>query len=109
MKDYFRLRLNLRPVNDSGLPFRLCYKMVRGIEHELPTMTLHFGDGASYHIRQSGLFVNFTREHRFCLAVMPGGRVSVLGAKQQFNTWMRFDTVHNLLAFAAHDCLRDIA
>nr|CAD1833338.1 unnamed protein product [Ananas comosus var. bracteatus] len=109
MKDYFRLRLNLRPVNDSSLPFRLCYKMMQGIEQELPTMTLQFRDGANYHIRQSGLFANFAGKRIFCFAMMPSNNISILGAKQQFNTWIRFDTIHNKLAFAPHDCRRDAA
>ncbi|XP_020107854.1 aspartic proteinase CDR1-like [Ananas comosus] len=109
MKDYFRRRLNLHPVNDSSLPFRLCYKIVEGIERRLPTMALHFRDGADYHIRQSSLFTNLAERQTLCFSMLPGNDISILGAKQQFNTWMRFDTIHNKLAFAPHDCVRDAA
>nr|CAD1833371.1 unnamed protein product [Ananas comosus var. bracteatus] len=109
MKDYFRRRLNLHPVNDSSLPFRLCYKIVEGIERRLPTMALHFRDGADYHIRQSSLFTNLAERQTLCFSLLPGNNISILGAKQQFNTWMRFDTIHNKLAFAPHDCVRDAA
>ncbi|XP_020107851.1 aspartic proteinase nepenthesin-2-like [Ananas comosus] len=82
MKDYFRLRLNLLPVNDSSLRLRLCYKMVQGIQHQLPTMTLHFRNGANYDLRRSALFMNYAEKRTFCLAMMPSERISILRAKQ---------------------------
>ncbi|XP_020107850.1 aspartic proteinase CDR1-like [Ananas comosus] len=106
VKDYFRHH-NLEPVKNESSPFSVCYKTVEGVDRYMPSMTLHLEGGAQYNIRWQYLFVANQERDIFCLALLSSNRHSVLGARQQLNTWMRYDTVHNVLSFAPHDCSHD--
>ncbi|XBI13079.1 hypothetical protein VPH35_139861 [Triticum aestivum] len=79
------------PVHLQG--HHLCVRKLSGHRDVLPSMTLHFDNGAGLHVMPEHVFLEIVHAniHYMCLAVFPSSELTVIGARQQINHRFIFD------------------
>ncbi|KAL5736012.1 hypothetical protein ACOSP7_030482 [Xanthoceras sorbifolium] len=86
--------------------FRSCYDYQPGF-NEFPTLTYHF-DGADYVIdgRHVNVFIN--PGSYFCVGILPGSAMSILGVNRMQNMRLIYDGNIGALQFYPEHCIYDI-
>ncbi|KAK9281836.1 hypothetical protein L1049_004742 [Liquidambar formosana] len=105
--EIFKGSTNIRRI--AGLAgFNLCYVRLRrqGFRN-LPGIIIHF-ENADFDVRPEAAFVlgeiPSSRQEYFCLAMNPSNSFSILGAYQQTNQRIIYDTRGKALYFGPEDC-----
>ncbi|KAK1583811.1 hypothetical protein Q3G72_027199 [Acer saccharum] len=101
---YDSLRLE-RTVHSSGLEgnFEYCYKDRPDFQQH-PTITYHF-EGADYTVDSKFTIIHF--DGYFCVSILPGNGVSILGAYHQQNMRIIHDGNINSIQFYPENCADD--
>ncbi|PSS06440.1 Aspartic proteinase [Actinidia chinensis var. chinensis] len=115
LEKHFSRHKNLSRYLMNPLGLGLCYKREKpdGFKN-LPNITIHFkGNKADLVLSPEGSFEvvekqNFSRKREyFCLAMVPGDEKSSIGAHQQTNHRIVYDTRGKQLLFYPENCLRN--
>ncbi|GJM96027.1 hypothetical protein PR202_ga12831 [Eleusine coracana subsp. coracana] len=101
--DAFIAQTRLPVQNATTTP--LCFTLSAGTKSDVPKLILHF-DGATldlprdnymFELQDAGVRVT-------CLAVNPGGNLTIIGNYQQQNLHVLYDLANNMLSFAPAQC-----
>ena len=105
MQHYDSFGLQKRNPLTTGPRYQLCYYDKPGF-HQHPTMTFHFQE-ADYAVEGRFMYINFDKEGFFCITILPGNGVSILGAHHQQNMRIIYDCNVNELQFYPINCIDD--
>ncbi|KAH6793453.1 hypothetical protein C2S52_003930 [Perilla frutescens var. hirtella] len=113
LEDHFSNHNNLKKVTAVSLGLDLCYERLKpeGFKN-LPEITFHFEGGkGDMIIRPEGGFEVFKKsikffkfQEYFCLAMLPSRVKTIIGAHQQTNQRIVYDTLERKLMFRHQDC-----
>ncbi|KAB2049115.1 hypothetical protein ES319_A13G155300v1 [Gossypium barbadense] len=95
----------LKQTGASPEGFELCYERPPNFD-EFATLTFHF-DESVYTV--NGQYMHVIAPNFFCVGILKGSSVSVLGAWQQQNKRIIYDGGRGVLEFADENCMNDIA
>ncbi|KAL5737701.1 hypothetical protein ACOSP7_030462 [Xanthoceras sorbifolium] len=91
-KHYDSFRLQKRALPLKGPSYQLCYSDKPGFNQH-PTMTF--------------MSIHSDKEGAFCVAILPGNRISILGANHQQNMRVIYDGNFQELHFYTENCIDD--
>ncbi|KAK0601854.1 hypothetical protein LWI29_028086 [Acer saccharum] len=105
MQHYDSFGLQKRNPPTTGPRYQLCYYDKPGF-HQHPTMTFHFQE-ADYLVEGRFMYIHFDEGGFFCITILPGNGVSILGAHHQQNMRIIYDCNVNELQFYPINCIHD--
>lgn len=105
-QQHYEVTFKLKRVGKVPQGFALCYQYTQDFK-QFTSMTYHFED-ADYIVDPK--YVNFYDEQGgyFCVALLPGGGKSILGAWHQQNMRVTYNGNINSLQFSVETCANDI-
>ncbi|XP_074310434.1 aspartic proteinase nepenthesin-2-like [Silene latifolia] len=92
---------------DSRSPM-LCYKE-SDVKVKFPKVTFHFANNADFVVEPELYMADYMKENSRvnCLMIRPSDKFTILGAYQQVNHRIVYDTVNSELHFASANCFSD--
>ncbi|KAL5735992.1 hypothetical protein ACOSQ2_030780 [Xanthoceras sorbifolium] len=102
---YDSFGLQRRDPPSTGPSYKLCYNDKQGFNQH-PTMTFNFQD-ADYVVEGRFMNIHFDEGGFFCVTILPGNGVSILGAHHQQNMRIIYDCNLYQLQFYPENCVND--
>lgn len=93
-----------KPVKDTKVDFRLCYKKVKGRDLKVPNVIFHF-TGADVDLPPKATFLE-VETGLVCLTIVPSNNFAIFGNLLQMNLLVGYDLVKKEISFKPTDCTK---